>query len=231
MQQSSVESESQGLMENSEWQGHEQVVFCHDKVTGLKAIIAIHDTSLGPALGGCRFWDYDSSHAALTDVLRLSKGMTYKAAVAGLKLGGGKAVIIGDPSKLKSEKLFLAFGRFVNSLGGRYITAEDVNVRVSDMNFVAKETKYVTGISSSPGGSGDPSPLTSLGVFKGIEASVKFRLGKDSVKGLTVAVQGCGAVGYYLCELLHKAGAKLVVADLNSVLAGKIVKNFGKYFN
>lgn len=195
--------------------GHEQVVFCQDKEVGLKAIIAIHDTTLGPALGGCRFWNYKNEDEALTDVLRLSRGMTYKAAVAGLHLGGGKAVILGDPLKLKSERFFRSFGRFVNSLGGHYITAEDVNIKVEDIENTAKETRYVSGLSSRPGGSGDPSPITALGVFHGIKASVKYKLKKDSLKGVTIAVQGCGSVGRNLCHLLHMEGAKLIVADIN----------------
>lgn len=195
--------------------GHEQVVFCHDKATGLKAIIAIHDTTLGPALGGTRMWDYANSDAALFDVLRLSRGMTYKAACAGLNLGGGKAVIIGDAKKMKSEALFRAFGRFVNSLGGRYITAEDVNIGVSDIEQVAAETNYVTGVTSRPGGSGDPSPVTAWGVFYGIKATVKQRLGKDSLRGLKVAVQGIGNVGSHLCEYLHQEGAQLIVSDID----------------
>ena len=207
--------------------GHEQVVFCHDRATGLKAIIAIHDTTLGPALGGTRMWDYANTDAALFDVLRLSRGMTYKAACAGLNLGGGKAVIIGDAKKIKSEALFRAFGRFVNSLGGRYITAEDVNINVNDIEQVASETAYVTGVTSRPGGSGDPSPVTAWGVFHGIRASVRQRLGKDSIKGLKVAVQGCGAVGRYLCQYLHEAGAQLVVSDIDNEKVQALVSAHG----
>ena len=208
--------------------GHEQVVFCHDEATGLKAIIAIHDTTLGPALGGCRMWDYASEEEAIEDVLRLSRGMTYKAAVSGLALGGGKSVIIGDPKKLKNEAFFRTFGRFVDSLSGRYITAEDVNIRVKDMEHVALETPYVTGISSRVGGSGDPSPVTSWGVFNGLKASVKHKLGKDSVDGLTVAVQGCGAVGTYLItQYLSEEGAKVFVADLNQDKVNNCVEKFG----
>lgn len=207
--------------------GHEQVVFCHDEATGLKAIIAIHDTTLGPALGGCRMWDYASDEEALEDVLRLSRGMTYKAAVTGLTLGGGKAVIIGDPKKLKNEAFFRTFGRFVDSLSGRYITAEDVNIRVKDMESVALETPYVTGINSRVGGSGDPSPVTSWGVFNGLKASVKHKLGKDSVKGLSVAVQGCGAVGSYLTKYLAEEGAKIYVADLNQEKVQNLVDTYG----
>ncbi len=181
-----------------ETMGHEQVVFCHDKASGLKAIIAIHDTTLGPALGGTRLWNYASDSEALVDVLRLSRGMTYKNAVAGLNLGGGKAVIIGDAKKVKSEALFRAFGRFVNGLGGRYVTAEDVNINTADIDHVAKETRYVSGLNIE-GGSGDPSPVTAWGVFHGIRATVEKRLQKKDVRGLTVAVQGTGAVGRYLC--------------------------------
>ena len=204
--------------------GHEQVVFCHDQATGLKAIIAIHDTTLGPALGGTRMWDYVSDEEALTDVLRLSRGMTYKAAAAGLALGGGKAVIIGDAKKIKSEGLFRAFGRFVGTLGGRYITAEDVNINTADMGLVSLETRYVTGLE---GRSGDPSPVTAYGVFSGIRAAVKHKLNKDSVAGLKVAVQGCGAVGRYLCGYLHEAGAKLVVADIDDVKVHAMVDLYG----
>lgn len=207
--------------------GHEQVVFCHDKATGLKAIIAIHDTTLGPALGGTRMWGYVNTDAALFDVLRLSRGMTYKAACAGLNLGGGKAVIVGDAKKIKSEALFRAFGRFVNSLGGRYITAEDVNINVNDIEQVAAETSYVTGVISRPGGSGDPSPVTAWGVFHGIRASVKQRLGKESLKGIRVAIQGCGAVGKYLCEYLHEAGAHLILSDIDSDKVKALTDKFG----
>ena len=204
--------------------GHEQVLFCSDNVTGLKAIIAVHDTTLGPALGGCRMWNYKNEEEAITDVLRLSRGMTYKAAVAGLNLGGGKAVILGDPKKLKNEAFFRTFGRFVDSLGGRYITAEDVNINVRDMEYVAIETKYVSGLS---GGSGDPSPMTAAGVYHGIRAAVKYKLNKDSLRGLKVSVQGCGAVGTYLCELLHQDGVKLYVSDIDAAKVQNIVTKYG----
>jgi len=207
--------------------GHEQVVFCSDTQTGLKAIIAIHDTSIGPALGGCRFWDYRSEEEAITDVLRLSKGMTYKAAVAGLPLGGGKAVIIGNPQKLKSEQLFRAFGRFIQGLDGRYITAEDVNVRPEDINWVAAETKYVAGVSHTSSGSGDPSPVTALGVFSGLRAAVKYKLKTDSLKGLRVAVQGVGAVGKSLVQQLCEAGAIVTLADINTESAKKVAESCG----
>lgn len=215
------------LFEDLSVMGHEQVVFCHDKPTGLKAIIAIHDTTLGPALGGCRMWDYRSEDEALRDVLRLSRGMTYKNAVSGLNLGGGKAVIIGDPKKLKNEAFFRTFGRFVNSLGGRYITAEDVNIRVSDIEYAGLETDYVAGITSRAGGSGDPSPVTAWGVFHGIRASVHYKLGKDSLKDIRVAVQGVGAVGLHLVEHLTAAGAKVFVADIDDERVRLVAKRFG----
>lgn len=196
--------------------GHEQVVFCHDKDSGLKAIIAIHNTTLGPALGGTRMWAYANEEEALVDVLRLSKGMTYKAAAAGLNLGGGKAVIIGDPKKHKSEALFRNFGAFVNSLNGKYITAEDVGTTVQDMSYIFMETPYVTGIPVSFGGSGDPSPYTAHGVFMGIKAAVKYKLKNDSLKGIRVAVQGLGNVGSHLVEYLVKEGAKVVIADIDT---------------
>lgn len=206
--------------------GHEQVVFCNEPKTGLKAIIAIHNTKLGPALGGCRFWDYKSDEEAITDVLRLSRGMTYKAAVAGLRLGGGKSVIIGDPTKLKSPDFFKAFGRFVHSLNGRYITAEDVNIKVADMDYVASETPYVTGVSSRTGGSGDPSPVTAWGVFYGLKAAVKQKLKTDSLQDLRVAVQGIGSVGRNLCDYLHNEGAKLVIADINKEAVADLASKY-----
>jgi leucine dehydrogenase len=194
--------------------GHEQVVFCHDKESGLKAIIAIHDTTLGPALGGTRLLPYTSEEDALYDVLRLSRGMTYKSACAGLPLGGGKAVIIADPSQ-KSESMFRAFGRFVASLGGRYITAEDMNTNVSNMDHVRLETSYVTGVSPAYGGSGDPSIMTALGTYYGILSSVKHRFKQPDLVGLKIAVQGVGAVGKHLCKMLHEKGAQLFVQDIN----------------
>jgi len=215
------------LFEELTTMGHEQVVFCHDKITGLKAIIAIHDTTLGPALGGCRMWDYKSEEDALRDVLRLSRGMTYKNAVSGLNLGGGKSVIIGDPKKLKSEAFFRTFGRFVNSLGGRYITAEDVNIRVKDIELVGLETDFVAGINSRAGGSGDPSPVTAWGVYHGIRASVQYKLGKSSLKGVSVAVQGCGAVGSHLIEHLTAEGAKVYAADIDAEKVKECTKRYG----
>lgn len=200
--------------------GHEQVVVCHDRSSGFRGIIAIHDTTLGPALGGTRFWKYASDEEALVDVLRLSRGMTYKNAVAGLNLGGGKAVIIGDNRTTRREMLFRAHGRFVDSLGGRYITAEDVGTSPADMDFVHMETEYVAGLQ---GRSGDPSPVTARGVFRAIQASAKQRWGSDSLQGKTVAVQGLGHVGYYLCKELVKAGAALVVTDIDAERVRRVV--------
>ena len=194
---------------------HEQVVFCHDKSVGLKAIIAIHNTSLGPALGGTRMWNYKTEEEALTDVLRLSKGMTYKAAAAGLNLGGGKAVIIGDPKTQKTEGLFRAFGQFVNSLNGRYITAEDVGTGENDMENVFMETPWVTGIPKAFGGSGDPSPYTAHGVLMGIKAAANEKFGTDSLRGMRVAVQGLGNVGSNLVKYLVEEGAKVIVSDID----------------
>ena len=206
---------------------HEQVVFCHDAESGLDSIIAIHDTTLGPALGGTRMWQYRSTDEALHDVLRLSEGMTYKAAVAGLELGGGKAVIIGDSRKDKTPELLRAHGRFVDTLGGRYITAEDVGIGVEDMEYVYEMTKHVTGIRSSPHGSGDPSPVTAYGVYNGIKASCLRKLGSDDLKGVRVAVQGAGHVGYYLCENLAADGAMLSICDIDEERVQKVVDDFG----
>ncbi len=195
-----------------DFDNHEQVVYCSDDASGLKAIIAVHSTALGPAAGGCRFWDYASDETALKDVLRLSKGMTYKNAMAGLKLGGGKGVIIGDPKKLKSDVLFKAFGKAVNNLNGRYYTAEDVNITTGDMAIVNQSTEFVSGLE---GKSGNPGPFTALGTFLGIKAAVKFKLNRDDLAGIKVAVQGLGSVGYSLCEKLHAVGAELIVTDIN----------------
>ena len=194
---------------------HEQVVFCNNKDLGLKAIIAIHNTALGPALGGTRMWNYKSEEEALIDVLRLSKGMTYKASAAGLNLGGGKAVIIGDSKTQKTEGLFRAFGRYVNSLNGRYITAEDVGTTVREMEYVFMETSWVTGIPKAFGGSGDPSPYTAHGVLMGIKAAAKEKFGTDQLKGMRIAVQGLGNVGHHLVEYLAKEGAALTITDLD----------------
>jgi len=197
---------------------HEQVVYCSDDSSGLKAIIAVHNTALGPAAGGCRFWDYASDDEALKDVLRLSKGMTYKNAMAGLKLGGGKGVIIGDPKSLKSNDLFKSFGTAVNNLNGRYYTAEDVNITTGDMAIVNQVTNFVSGLE---GKSGNPGPFTALGTFLGIKAAVKFKLGREDLTGIKIAVQGLGSVGYSLCEKLHQAGAELFVTDINQVALDK----------
>jgi len=194
--------------------GHEQVILCRNDDVGLRAIIGIHDTTLGPALGGCRLYPYASDADALRDVLRLSRGMTYKAAVAGLDLGGGKAVIVGDRS-IKGEPLFRAFGRHVASLGGRYITAEDMNTNVEDMNWIRRETEHVTGAGAHTGGSGDPSPVTAWSVFHGIRACLEVVYGNAALTGRKVAIQGVGNVGYHLARFLHEAGAKLVYSDIN----------------
>ncbi len=195
--------------------GHEQVVFCNNEEAGLQAIIGIHDTTLGPGLGGCRMYPYSSVQDALTDALRLSRGMSYKAAAAGLNLGGGKAVIIGDPKKDKSEALFRAFGRAVEALGGRYITAEDVGTDVNDMEYIFMETASVTGVDASHGGSGDPSPFTALGVLQGMRAACEAVFNGDGLKGHTVAVQGLGHVGFHLVKLLADEGARIVACDID----------------
>ncbi|MBL8242878.1 MAG: Glu/Leu/Phe/Val dehydrogenase [Rhodanobacteraceae bacterium] len=207
--------------------GHEQVVFCQNKDVGLKAIIAVHNTTLGPALGGLRMWPYKTEQEALNDVLRLSRGMTYKAAVAGLNLGGGKGVIIGDPSRDKSEGLFRAFGRFVNSLGGRYITAEDVGIDVNDMEYVFQETDYVSGVHQVHGGSGDPSPFTAAGSLQGIMASLNVRFGTEEVGKFSYAVQGVGHVGYELAKLLRAEKAKVFVTDINRAAVQRCVDELG----
>lgn len=207
--------------------GFEQLVFCQDGETGLKAIIAIHDTTLGPALGGTRMWPYRNEEEAVTDVLRLARGMTYKAAVAGLPLGGGKAVIIGDPARDKTDDLMRAYGRFVDTLKGRYITAEDVGTCQWDMDMIRQETVHVTGCDPARGGGGDPSPFTARGVLFGIRAAVKKRYGADGLQGLTVAVQGLGSVGYNLCRLLAGEGARLVVADINTRAVQRAAGEFG----
>lgn len=194
---------------------HEEVVFCHDPDVGLKAIIAIHNTALGPALGGTRMWNYKTEDEALVDVLRLSKGMTYKAAAAGLNLGGGKAVIIGDAKTQKTEGMFRAFGQFINSLNGKYITAEDVGTTVKDMEYVFMETPWVTGIPKDFGGSGDPSPYTAHGVLMGMKAAAQEKFKTDSLKGLRVAVQGLGNVGSNLVKYLVEEGAKVICTDID----------------
>lgn len=206
---------------------HEQVVFCNDNATGLKAIIAVHNTTLGPALGGTRMWPYATEAEALTDVLRLSRGMSYKAAVAGLNLGGGKAVIIADSRKDKSEALMRRFGKFVDSLGGKYITAEDVGISARDMEQVYMETKHVTGIPPALGGSGDPSPVTAFGVYMGMKASAKERWGTDSLSGKKVLVQGVGNVGSHLVDHLIKEEAKVFIADIYEDRISAVKKKHG----
>ena len=204
------------VFDHPEFDQHESLHFVQDPDSGLKAIIAIHSTALGPAAGGCRRWQYATDAHAVTDALRLSRGMTYKNAIAGLKFGGGKSVILANDAAPKSPALFRAFGRAVEDLGGKYITAEDVGCNVEDMRCVNEETSYVSGLpKSGDEAGGDPSPLTALGVFLGIEAAVKYQLGKESLEGIRVAVQGVGHVGLNLCRLLHEAGASLVVADVD----------------
>ncbi|WP_342581349.1 Glu/Leu/Phe/Val dehydrogenase dimerization domain-containing protein [Ureibacillus sp. FSL W7-1570] len=206
---------------------YEQLIFCHDKNSGLKAIIAIHDTTLGPALGGARMWPYKSEEEAIEDALRLARGMTYKNAISGLNLGGGKTVIIGDPAKDKNEEMFRALGRFIQSLNGRYITAEDVGTTVEDMDLIYEETDYVTGISPTYGSSGNPSPVTAYGVYLGMKASAKEAFGDDSLRGKRIAVQGLGNVAYHLCKHLHEEGAKLIVTDINQDRVKRAVDEFG----
>lgn len=213
-----------GVIELMNGMNHEQVLFCQDKATGLKAIIAVHNTVLGPALGGTRMWMYNSEQEALIDVLRLSRGMTYKNAVAGLNLGGGKAVIIGNSKTDKSEALFRRFGKFVNSLAGKYITAEDVGINPKDMTYVNMETNYVAGL---PGKSGDPSPVTAFGVYMGMKAAAKVQYGSDDLKGKKVAVQGVGHVGEYLVKHLVKEGAKVTITDINEEALARISKEHG----
>ena len=210
-------------MENFDY---EQLVFCQDKQSGLKAIIAIHDTTLGPALGGTRMWMYESEEAAIEDALRLARGMTYKNAVAGLNLGGGKTVIIGDPKKDKNEEMFRAFGRYIQGLNGRYITAEDVGTTVEDMDIIHEETDYVTGISPAFGSSGNPSPVTAYGVYRGMKAAAKEAFGTDSLTNKKVANQGVGNVAYHLCKYLHEEGAKLIVTDINKEAIQRAVNAF-----
>ena len=208
--------------------GHEHVLFCSDNDLGLKAIIAVHNTTLGPALGGTRMWTYASDMDALQDVLRLSRGMTFKAAISGLNLGGGKAVIIGDPrGSLKSEAFMRRFGMFVDNLNGKYITAEDVGTTTKDMEYISMSTEHVTGIPVNMGGSGDPSPVTAYGTYLGIKASMKKYTGSENLAGKRVVIQGVGNVGYYLCELLRKDGADIFVYDIFEDKLQRVVKEFG----
>ena len=212
------------LFERMKGLGHEQVVFCHEPSCGYLGIIAVHDTTLGPALGGTRFWQYSSFTEAVTDSLRLARGMTYKAAAAGLNLGGGKAVIVGDNKTPDRELLFRAHGRFVETLNGRYITAEDIGTSPADMEFVRRETNHVAGLQ---GLSGDPSPVTGYGVYMGMKAAAKQRWGKDSLSGRTIAVQGCGKVAFYLCRHLKDEGAHLIVTDIDETKVKRVVEEFG----
>ena len=214
--------------DDSAFDAHERVVFCHDAATGLKAIIAIHSTALGPAAGGTRLWTYASDDEALHDVLRLAQGMSYKNAMAGLRFGGGKAVMMRTPDFDPTDALFERYGEFIDQLNGDYVTAEDVGMSVDIMEKVARRTRYVAGLTRQSGkAGGDPSPKTSFGIFKGIEAAVRFRLGKDAVSGLKIAVQGVGNVGYHLCRFLHEAGAHLVVADIDPARVQRTVDEFG----
>jgi len=207
--------------------GHEQIVFCHDQATGLKAIIGIHNTVLGPALGGTRMWNYANEADALKDVLRLSRGMTYKAAITGLNLGGGKAVIIGDAGKLKTEAFLRRFGKFVNSLNGKYVTAEDVNMKTRDMEYIGMETKHVTGLPETMGGGGDPSPVTAYGTYMGMKATAKKVYGSDSLTGKKIGVQGVGQVGMYLVERLAEENAEVFITDISEDKLKHVSNEYG----
>ncbi|MBN4055105.1 Glu/Leu/Phe/Val dehydrogenase [bacterium AH-315-K03] len=215
------------VFSHSDFDHHELVAFKEDHKSGLKAIIAIHNTSLGPALGGCRMFPYSSDDAALSDVLRLSRGMTYKSALAGLPLGGGKAVIIGDPKKMKSRELLLAMGDFVESLNNHYITAEDSGTSVSDIKIIGERTHNISGVADKREYGGDPSPITAYGVYKGIQVAVAHKLGKNSLKGLTVAIQGIGNVGFYLARHLIDDGAKVIASDINKEKMQNAVNELG----
>lgn len=219
------------LFAHPEFDHHETVCFCHDERSGLRALIAVHNTALGKGLGGCRMWPYRSEDEALTDVLRLSRGMTYKAALAGLPQGGGKSVIIGDPRRDKTPELMRAMGRAVDRLNGAYVVAEDSGTSVADMRLMAEVTRHVGGLADdkaqAAGRTGDPSPATAFGVFIGIQAAVKHRYGRDDLRGLRVAVQGVGNVGYRLCRHLHEAGAQLWVTDLHAPAVERCVREFG----
>jgi leucine dehydrogenase len=206
---------------------HEQIVFCNDKDTGLKAIIGIHNTVLGPALGGTRMWKYTNEWEALNDVLRLSRGMTYKSAISGLNLGGGKAVIIGDAKTDKSPELIQKFGAFIHSLSGKYITAEDVGTTTPDMDLIRDITPYVTGISEDRGGSGNPSPVTAFGVYMGMKAAAKYQFGSDKLEGKKILVQGIGHVGETLVDFLIKEGAKVQITDINEARLIDIETKYG----
>jgi leucine dehydrogenase len=206
--------------------GHEQIVFCNDEDTGLKAIIGIHNTVLGPALGGTRMWTYQSEWHALNDVLRLSRGMTYKSAITGLNLGGGKAVIIGDAKTQKNDRLMRRFGEFVNSLSGRYITAEDVGMETRDMDIIREVTPHVTGISESKGGSGNPSPVTAYGVYMGMKAAANYKFGTESLEGKKILVQGVGHVGETLVKYITEEGAQVIINDINEARLEELSKKY-----
>ena len=206
--------------------GHEQVVFCNDEDTGIKAIIGIHNTVLVPALGGTRMWTYESEWHALNDVLRLSRGMTYKSAITGLNLGGGKAVIIGNESTQKNDALMRRFGEFVHSLSGNYITAEDVGMETRDMDVVREVTPYVTGVSESKGGAGNPSPITAYGVFMGMKAAAKYQFGSESLKGKKVLVQGVGHVGETLVKHITEEGGQVIINDINEARLELLSKKY-----
>jgi leucine dehydrogenase len=215
------------IFDMREFDDHELIDFGHDAATGLRAIIAVHSSALGPAAGGCRMWPYATTAEAVADVLRLSRGMSYKNAMAGLPFGGGKSVIIGESRTAKTPQLLEAFGRFVDSLGGRYITAEDVGTTIADMTHVARATRYVSGLGAAPGeAGGDPGPKTALGVYLGIKAAVRFKLGRADLKGLRIAVQGVGGVGYHLCGLLAAEGAQLSVADVRAAAVQRVCQEF-----
>ncbi|MEO8366188.1 MAG: Glu/Leu/Phe/Val dehydrogenase dimerization domain-containing protein [Pseudoxanthomonas sp.] len=215
------------IFETLDTSGHEQVVFCNNKDAGLKAIIAIHSTVIGPALGGVRMRAYPDTADAVTDALRLSRTMTYKNALAGLNVGGGKAVLIGDPGKDKTEALFRALGRYVDSLGGRYITAEDMGTDVNDMEHVYRETEYVVGVHQVHGGSGDPAPFTAYGALQGLMATLNNKFGNEEIGKYSFAVQGLGHIGMEFVKLLKERGAKLFVADLNPALVERAVEEYG----
>jgi leucine dehydrogenase len=215
------------LFDSLRSQGHEQVVYFHHAASGLRCIVAIHNTVLGPGLGGLRMWPYANEADALRDALRYSKNATYKAAIAGLNLGGAKAILIGNPEADKSEAIFRALGRYINSLGGRYITSEDVGTNVEDMELIHEETRHVTGVHLVNGGSGDPSPFTALGTLHGIRACLEFKLGHSHLERASFAVQGAGQVGYHLVKLLRAEGAKVFVTDINEDRVEQVVDECG----
>jgi len=220
-------AQQEGVFAKSAQLGHEQVVYCYDEATGLKALIAIHNTALGPALGGTRMWNYASEQEALTDVMRLSRGMSFKASISGLNLGGGKAVLIGDAKTMKTEAYLRRFGKFIQSLSGKYITAEDVNMKTSDMEYIGMETKFVTGLPESMGGGGDPSPVTAYGVYLGIKATAKKVFGSEELAGKKIGVQGVGQVGTYLVEHLVKENAKVTITDISDEKVKEVANRFG----